>query len=282
MRFDLANEPVVSALYKCSKNFDVFASSYREMNSNSKYQTTGDRVYRERKSVEYCNHIGLGDCPVSESVNKLTQFDIKCFRRALRDFRPEVISSRFVDEAARSGNQLLSSIEGTSLFEVLGDCSGVMVLDEIVAVYSVSEEGCFFEVYKRDEPSLGASYYYQFGNGCFYYRQSDANQFPRAMLPILVLLFKKFAEVRTQLIAGNVRRPSLDSGEALFNKAPFSITQTDCTWFTTYTSDESFMVRGFWRLQACGQNHKDHKLVYINPFEKHGYHRQAKVLAYAA
>ena len=63
---------------------------------------------------------------------------------------------------------------------------------------------------------------------------------------------------------------------------PFMIRQTDCTWFTEYTREEGFSVRGFWRLQACGPNYSEHKLIYINSFEKQGYHRRARKEVHAA
>lgn len=52
------------------------------------------------------------------------------------------------------------------------------------------------------------------------------------------------------------------------------ITTLDATWYTEYIRTEGFGVRGHWRLQ----HYKDEdKIIFIAPFQKHGYHRKAKL-----
>jgi hypothetical protein len=57
----------------------------------------------------------------------------------------------------------------------------------------------------------------------------------------------------------------------------------DATWFTTFIRSEEFAVGantgGFFRLQPCGKDLKDRKLIWVLPFTKHGYTRKAKVLS---
>ena len=50
----------------------------------------------------------------------------------------------------------------------------------------------------------------------------------------------------------------------------------DSTWFTNIVRSEGFAVHGHFRMQACGPNHSQRKLTYINDFEKKGYTRRAK------
>ena len=47
-------------------------------------------------------------------------------------------------------------------------------------------------------------------------------------------------------------------------------------YYTTIIRSEGFGVKGHFRMQACGRNHREHRLVYIKPFEKKGYTRRAK------
>ena len=54
----------------------------------------------------------------------------------------------------------------------------------------------------------------------------------------------------------------------------------DSRWFTTICRDEGFLVSGHFRLQPCKdeQGEWTRKLIYINPYAKHGYHRLAPIV----
>ena len=104
----------------------------------------------------------------------------------------------------------------------------------------------------------------------------------------IFLLFKKYANVETYLI---------EAGQKQFMKADFSpiecktpehkakneaginVTVLDSIWYTTICRDEGFMVSGHFRLQPCKDSagHWTRKIIYIAAYEKHGYHRQARI-----
>jgi hypothetical protein len=101
-------------------------------------------------------------------------------------------------------------------------------------------------------------------------------------LTLITLFFKKTADIKTQIISSNARRSSIDTThEILYNRAPFAISQTDCTWYTNYYYDSKIPVKGFWRHQRYGKGRKNSRLIFIKPFEKNGYHRKAKMLCSA-
>jgi hypothetical protein len=60
------------------------------------------------------------------------------------------------------------------------------------------------------------------------------------------------------------------------NKASIHI--LDSSWYTTVMRTEGFMVTGHLRMQPCGKNLSERKLIYVDGFQKHGYVRKAKML----
>lgn len=61
-----------------------------------------------------------------------------------------------------------------------------------------------------------------------------------------------------------------------FNNTNLNITYCDSLWKQRINVD-GFKVRGHFRLQACGEEWKKHKLIWIEEFEKQGYNRKATV-----
>lgn len=94
-------------------------------------------------------------------------------------------------------------------------------------------------------------------------------------------MMEKYAKVETKLIRpGGSIRPDLTKLERVENRTHLQIAVRDCTWFTSICRNEGFMVRGHFRLQPKKVNGEWTKeLIYINEFEKHGYHRSAQILA---
>lgn len=95
---------------------------------------------------------------------------------------------------------------------------------------------------------------------------------------ILPLLFKKYAKVEIESgPRGKTVQSSIFRGK-LKNALDFDVKIMDSTWFTEICRNEGFMVRGHFRLQPYKVNgERVERLIYINEFEKHGYHRQAKI-----
>ncbi len=69
-------------------------------------------------------------------------------------------------------------------------------------------------------------------------------------------------------------------GEPAFqNLTDVRINYRTSRWFTTIVCDHDFTVRGHFRLQPKKNDKGEtvRELIYINPFTKHGYHRQAQI-----
>ncbi|MDR1200490.1 MAG: hypothetical protein LBL58_02515 [Tannerellaceae bacterium] len=96
-------------------------------------------------------------------------------------------------------------------------------------------------------------------------------------------LFKKYAKVEIKEVAHNSKvTDKLQQNKELLkiiNESSFNITLMDSTWFTTIVRNEGFKVRGHFRLQPKKNNEEWTKeLIYIDEYQKSGYHRQAKKL----
>ncbi|MBR5729058.1 MAG: hypothetical protein IKX61_02455 [Prevotella sp.] len=93
-----------------------------------------------------------------------------------------------------------------------------------------------------------------------------------------ILFFKKYADVELETVgARKTLRRSAIFGEKVNNFMDIDVQVLDSSWFTTICRDEGFMVSGHFRLQPCKVNGEwTRKLIYINPYAKHGYHRLAK------
>ena len=96
--------------------------------------------------------------------------------------------------------------------------------------------------------------------------------------PIIYALFKKYAEVEVVDAKMGKKVDIPDSKEKLLWEFDMPATYVDCSWFREIVRKEGFMVRGHFRLQPYKKGGEwTKKLIYIEPFQKHGYTRRAKI-----
>jgi len=93
---------------------------------------------------------------------------------------------------------------------------------------------------------------------------------------ITLLLFIKYCPLETKFIAGG--RKEHHVGQKYVNETKQKIEILDSTWFTTIVRSEGFGVRGHFRMQPYGPGMTQRRLQWIEPFEKEGYTRRAKIL----
>ena len=94
------------------------------------------------------------------------------------------------------------------------------------------------------------------------------------------LIFKKYASVDLVFVEkGKKKKTSIADNGKIVNDTGVDVILLDSTWFREIIRNEGFKVRGHFRLQPYkDENGKwTRKLIYINEFEKHGYHRRAKI-----
>lgn len=76
--------------------------------------------------------------------------------------------------------------------------------------------------------------------------------------------------VRTNLTVGNAKKY-----EPVKNDSKIPFTVADVNWAFQTDRDTPFSVSGHYRLQRYGPGWQNAKLIYIEPFEKHGFHKKA-------
>lgn len=91
-----------------------------------------------------------------------------------------------------------------------------------------------------------------------------------------MLLFIKYCPIETKIVKQG--RKDTHVGIKYVNESKHDIEILDSTWFTTIIRSEGFGVGGHFRMQPYGPGNAMRKLIWIEPFEKTGYTRTAKVL----
>lgn len=66
------------------------------------------------------------------------------------------------------------------------------------------------------------------------------------------------------------------SNGKITNTTENTVYVVDSSWNKLIIRTDGFGVRGHFRLQPCGENMSDRKLIWIDAFEKHGYQRQPR------
>ena len=88
------------------------------------------------------------------------------------------------------------------------------------------------------------------------------------------VIFKKYAPIEVkQIVASKGSKSSQKKGAK-----NLKVNYIDSSWFRTIINTEGFRVKGHFALRACGKNRSERKLVWIKPYEKQGYTRDAKSL----
>ena len=95
------------------------------------------------------------------------------------------------------------------------------------------------------------------------------------------ILFCHFADVDVKFVArpgSREARKQADDKDAFVNDTYLNVRHLTANYYTTISRDESFPVRGHFRMQPFGAGRAERKLIYISPFVKNGYHRRAELL----
>lgn len=92
------------------------------------------------------------------------------------------------------------------------------------------------------------------------------------MLIYKIMCFLYLTENEEYIVPPNSRAGTRKEGKVV-NKSNFPITMVTSKWNITSVRTDGFMVSGHFRLQPTKRGHK---MIYIEPFEKHGYIRRAK------
>ena len=90
------------------------------------------------------------------------------------------------------------------------------------------------------------------------------------------LCLRQWAEVQLKKVATTVKK-DIKQGKntRTVSEAGLDYYQFDSKWYTEISNDKDFQVSGHFRLQPYGDGSR--RLIWINEFTKHGYHRKATI-----
>jgi len=89
-----------------------------------------------------------------------------------------------------------------------------------------------------------------------------------------ILMFLKYTEPEVKVIPSGKKVGTKKNG--YYNLTRNDVQVVDSSWNTTVVRSEGFSVDGHLRLQPFGEGRKKRKLIWIEPFAKSGYVRNAK------
>lgn len=86
---------------------------------------------------------------------------------------------------------------------------------------------------------------------------------------ISILLFKHFAELKAKQLPPKGKLKDFHCRYKSDLNIPINLLTEN--WYTESCQNHPFVVRGHWRMQACGEGLSERRLIYVNPFMKKGY-----------
>jgi hypothetical protein len=90
---------------------------------------------------------------------------------------------------------------------------------------------------------------------------------------VQLLLFIELSDLEIDILEPKQKIGTRKQGKYL-NDSKSNISIVDSKWNVVSVRNESFLVGGHWRMQPCGKNNEERKLIYIDTFEKKGYTRR--------
>lgn len=150
------------------------------------------------------------------------------------------------------------------------DPSGYLLKGSIIAFSKMKHEPlpALFSCYFVDKSQQRVKWYCD--------EQGEKASFELLVDIFYLCLFIRYCEIETKVIKGEKKGEC--AGSKYLNETKSDVEIVDSTWFTTIIREEGFGVRGHFRLQpypSLGTK----KLIYIAPFRKNGYKREAKKLS---
>lgn len=160
------------------------------------------------------------------------------------------------------------------------------------SIFSKIKDGQYFYLMGKDEfytfvkfnGVIRASYWnrkreiaFEFG----FHLEKDKYYFP----DLEETEFNRLVKLMTFIELGDIEICALEKGRnngkskkdgKITNDSNYTVYVVDSSWNKLIIRTDGFAVMGHFRLQACGQDFSDRKLIWIDAFEKHGYARKPR------
>jgi hypothetical protein len=262
--------------------------------------------YRTHPILEKIKNKKLGELPVKEwdynslikfipSLKKQFENDVNYFQNITFISKPFVSAVKFASDSGKLQKLIyeamdnINSICGTYIINDFVVCVKMTELSsysnngETIIVYVFEKDGTLILNFTQNGKQNISWMCKDFIEGKVFsnYKKIETEKdilgaCNIAYLNIVLLeVFKKYATVETKYLKAETTKKELFC--KYVNDTKLDILHLDCKWFTTLVKSDGFNVRGHFRLQPCGENRKDRKIIWVEPFEKMGYNSPAKI-----
>lgn len=209
-------------------------------------------------------------------------------------------SKSFTDATSRSEKALLKAMakDFDYLLKGLHFTTGVFLTqltDDVLAVFykfDTEAKALDVAVFSSDGVFFAASKntFVKFDDGSLEitaYKMSIHHMFPKVLNTMMIncininlLMVTLFRTYSDHEIAVVNRSKKVLNSVTYKSDNPYNISILDSSWYTSIVRNEGFLVNGHLKMQSCGVNHSERKLIYVDTYEKKGYVRKAKMLDY--
>lgn len=137
----------------------------------------------------------------------------------------------------------------------------------------ICAQGAIQGIYYDDLKNNAFEFGLEMEHGKYYFPKDCQKEFSQMMQ---VLTFVELGDIEIVTLARNTNNGGEKGKDKVHNASRNTVYVVDSSWNKLIIRTDGFAVRGHFRLQPCGVNHMDRKLMWINAFEKHGYTRRPR------
>jgi hypothetical protein len=178
------------------------------------------------------------------------------------------VSQTFMNEALKNQDKLLEyrkEFEGKPYFFITNRMIYAGVLGKIMLGFMGDHLVSYADIYNKPEIFI-----YDRNNISIPHAEFQANI---VYWPYAIYLFKHFAETKTKILPA---KKKIDDFHCKYKSdLDIDIELLTENWYTQSCQNHPFIVRGHWRMQACGPALSERKLKWIDAFWKEGYKKGA-------
>lgn len=133
--------------------------------------------------------------------------------------------------------------------------------------------GLIAGVYYDEQAQIGLVWGVDIATGDYCFSGRYSKEFSMIMQ---VLTFIELGDIEIEEIPGGRSNNKNRKEGKITNESKNTVFVVDSSWNKLIIRTEGFAVRGHFKLQPCGPQWIDRKLIWVNAFEKHGYIRKPR------
>jgi hypothetical protein len=168
-----------------------------------------------------------------------------------------------------------------TIFKNVPECKKTFIFDKdaVFRIHVIGQLITMFYLRDRLKPQASFIWIDRFTNEKHHAFDRELLKSTDEITLMRLLAFYYFAENETRIVNPGKSYGTKKQPDALDNSTDIPVTIINSNWNVTSIRLDGFDVSGHLRLQPCGPSSKERKLIFIEPFKKHGYVRKATKVA---